>query len=72
MKNKTKDIRIIEVFTNRQVNTETHRKLWTGITKELMLFGKLNVNVRSINMHIKRYNIGAERKSCIFTWIYGF
>lgn len=32
---KTKDIRIIEVFTNRQVNTETHRKLWTGISEEL-------------------------------------
>lgn len=32
---KRKDIRIIEVFTNRQVNTETHRKLWTAISKEL-------------------------------------
>lgn len=32
---KSKDIRIIEVFTNRQVNTETHRKLWTDISKEL-------------------------------------
>ncbi|SFQ44210.1 2-succinyl-5-enolpyruvyl-6-hydroxy-3-cyclohexene-1-carboxylate synthase [Psychrobacillus psychrotolerans] len=32
---KTKDIRIIEVFTNRQVNTETHRKLWAAISKEL-------------------------------------
>ncbi len=32
---KTKDIRIIEVFTNRQVNTETHRKLWANISKEL-------------------------------------
>ncbi|WP_313894470.1 2-succinyl-5-enolpyruvyl-6-hydroxy-3-cyclohexene-1-carboxylic-acid synthase [Psychrobacillus sp.] len=32
---KTKDVRIIEVFTNRQVNTETHRKLWTAISKEL-------------------------------------
>lgn len=34
---KRKDIRIIEVFTNRQVNTETHRKLWTAISKELDL-----------------------------------
>lgn len=34
-KPKTKDIRIIEVFTNRQVNTETHRKLWANISKEL-------------------------------------
>lgn len=32
---KSKDIRIIEVFTNRQVNTETHRKLWAAISKEL-------------------------------------
>ena len=32
---KTKDVRIIEVFTNRQVNTETHRKLWSAISKEL-------------------------------------
>lgn len=32
---KLKDIRIIEVFTNRQVNTETHRKLWDEISKEL-------------------------------------
>ncbi|SDM69364.1 2-succinyl-5-enolpyruvyl-6-hydroxy-3-cyclohexene-1-carboxylate synthase [Psychrobacillus sp. OK028] len=32
---KSKDIRIIEVFTNRQVNTETHRKLWADISKEL-------------------------------------
>lgn len=32
---KSKDIRIIEVFTNRQVNTDTHRKLWTDISKEL-------------------------------------
>lgn len=32
---KTKDIRIIEVFTNRQVNTETHRKLWAAISEEL-------------------------------------
>lgn len=32
---KLKDIRIIEVFTNRQENTETHRKLWSDISKEL-------------------------------------
>ncbi|MFJ7827161.1 2-succinyl-5-enolpyruvyl-6-hydroxy-3-cyclohexene-1-carboxylic-acid synthase [Psychrobacillus sp. NPDC096623] len=32
---KSKDIRLIEVFTNRQVNTETHRKLWADISKEL-------------------------------------
>lgn len=32
---KSKDIRIIEVFTNRQVNTETHRKLWADISREL-------------------------------------
>ena len=32
---KLKDIRIIEVFTNRQKNTETHRKLWSDISKEL-------------------------------------
>ncbi|TQR18042.1 2-succinyl-5-enolpyruvyl-6-hydroxy-3-cyclohexene-1-carboxylic-acid synthase [Psychrobacillus vulpis] len=32
---KKNDIRIIEVVTNRQVNTETHRKLWTSISKEL-------------------------------------
>lgn len=32
---KLKDIRIIEVFTNRQVNTDTHRKLWMDISKEL-------------------------------------
>lgn len=32
---KSQDIRIIEVFTNRQVNTETHRKLWAAISKEL-------------------------------------
>lgn len=32
---KVKDVRIIEVFTNRQVNTETHRKLWKAISKEL-------------------------------------
>lgn len=32
---KTKNIRIIEVFTNRQVNTETHRKLWAAISEEL-------------------------------------
>jgi len=32
---KSKDIRIIEVFTNRQVNTEAHRKLWAAISKEL-------------------------------------
>lgn len=32
---KTNNIRIIEVFTNRQVNTETHRKLWTAISEEL-------------------------------------
>ncbi|MFJ5768219.1 2-succinyl-5-enolpyruvyl-6-hydroxy-3-cyclohexene-1-carboxylic-acid synthase [Psychrobacillus sp. NPDC093180] len=35
MQPKTTDIRIIEVFTNRQVNTETHRKLWVGISEEL-------------------------------------
>lgn len=35
MQSKTKDIRIVEVFTNRQVNTETHRKLWAGISEEL-------------------------------------
>lgn len=38
---KRKDIRIIEVFTNRQVNTDTHRKLWTAISKELDLVWKL-------------------------------
>ena len=32
---KLKEIRIIEVFTNRQENTETHRKLWSAISKEL-------------------------------------
>ncbi|MEI4769185.1 2-succinyl-5-enolpyruvyl-6-hydroxy-3-cyclohexene-1-carboxylic-acid synthase [Psychrobacillus sp. FJAT-51614] len=32
---KVKDIRIIEIFTNRQVNTDTHRKLWDAISKEL-------------------------------------
>jgi len=38
---KSKDIRIIEVFTNRQVNTETHRKLWAAISKELDLVWKV-------------------------------
>lgn len=32
---KTKNIRMIEVRTDRQNNTETHRKLWEAITKEL-------------------------------------
>ncbi|MFF2755423.1 2-succinyl-5-enolpyruvyl-6-hydroxy-3-cyclohexene-1-carboxylic-acid synthase [Psychrobacillus sp. NPDC058041] len=32
---KSKDIRMIEVFTNRQVNTDTHRKLWAAISEEL-------------------------------------
>ena len=32
---KIKDIRIIEVFTNREENTQTHRSLWTAISKEL-------------------------------------
>ena len=32
---KIKDVRIIEVFTNRQVNTESHRKLWASISEEL-------------------------------------
>ncbi|MER2071173.1 MAG: 2-succinyl-5-enolpyruvyl-6-hydroxy-3-cyclohexene-1-carboxylic-acid synthase [Psychrobacillus sp.] len=34
-KDKTKNIRMIEVRTDRQNNTETHRKLWAAITKEL-------------------------------------
>ncbi|QFF99782.1 2-succinyl-5-enolpyruvyl-6-hydroxy-3-cyclohexene-1-carboxylic-acid synthase [Psychrobacillus glaciei] len=38
---KMKDVRIIEVFTNRQVNTETHRKLWTAISEELDLIWKV-------------------------------
>ena len=39
-KPKESNIRIIEVYTNRQVNTETHRKLWTAISKELDLVWK--------------------------------
>ncbi len=34
-KDKTKNIRIIEVRTDRKINTETHRKLWVAITEEL-------------------------------------
>lgn len=37
---KMKEVRIIEVFTDRQVNTETHRKLWTAISKELDVIWK--------------------------------
>ena len=37
---KSKEIRIIEVFTNRQVNIETHRRLWSDISKELDLVWK--------------------------------
>lgn len=32
---KQKPLRLIEVFTNRQVNVETHRKLWKAIGEEL-------------------------------------
>ncbi|MGF9979109.1 2-succinyl-5-enolpyruvyl-6-hydroxy-3-cyclohexene-1-carboxylic-acid synthase [Viridibacillus arvi] len=32
---KQKPLRLIEVFTNRQVNVETHRKLWRAIGEEL-------------------------------------
>lgn len=32
---KQKPLRLIEVFTNRQVNVETHRKLWGAIGEEL-------------------------------------
>ncbi len=35
LEEKTKNIRIIEVFTNRDHNTVTHRKLWDSIIKEL-------------------------------------
>lgn len=31
---KTKDIRILEVFTDRQVNLNMHRKLWAAISEE--------------------------------------
>ena len=35
LKRRDKQVRIIEVFTDRQVNVKAHRELWNEITERL-------------------------------------
>ena len=49
---KSKNIRIIEVFTNREENTETHRTLWTAISKELDVVWKVKFKYSIGSIHI--------------------